>query len=61
MRDNKGEGEGRGGFEREGELINFLPLKRWGGGLIREGVINRGFIVTLHYDNNVVLGLNMTS
>ena len=45
MKDNKGEGEGRGGgLKREGELIYFLPLKR-GGGLIREGVLNRGFIV----------------
>ena len=40
MKDNKGEGEGRGGggLKREGELIYFLPLKRGGG-------LNRGFIV----------------
>ena len=44
MKDNKGEGEGRGGLKREGELIYFLPLKR-GGGLIREGGLNKGFTV----------------
>ena len=41
MKDNKGEGEGRGGLKREGELIYFLPLKR-GGGLTREGGLIEG-------------------
>ena len=39
-----GEGEGGGGLNREGGLINFPPLKR-GGGIIREGWLNRGFMV----------------
>ena len=34
--------EGRGFKKRERELVNFLPLKRWGGGeLIREGGLKR--------------------
>ena len=36
-------GEGEGGLNREGGLINFPPLKR--GGLIGEGGLNRGFTV----------------
>ena len=32
-----------GGLNREEGLINFPPLKR--GGLIREGGLNRGFMV----------------
>ena len=39
-----GKGEGGGGCNREGGLINFPPLKR-GGGLIREG----GLIEDLWY------------
>ena len=35
---NKDGGEGEG-------AINFPPLKRGGGGLIREGGLNRGFTV----------------
>ena len=42
----RGGGGGGGGLNREGEFINFLPLKR-GGGLIREGGLNRGFTVCL--------------
>ena len=34
-------GEGEGGLNREGGLINFPPLKR-GGGLLERG-LNRGF------------------
>ena len=46
MKDNKGEGEGRGGgLKREGELIYFLPLKRGGGGLLEREGLNRGFTV----------------
>ena len=37
---NKDGGEGEVG------LINFPPLKRGGGGLIREGGLNRGFTVS---------------
>ena len=50
---NNWEREG-GGLDREGELINFLPLKSGGGGLIRGrglvggGGLNRGFF--LHPD-----------
>ena len=33
-----------GGAEKKGGLIKFFPLKR-GGGLIKEGVLNRGFTV----------------
>ena len=39
MKDNKGEGEGRGELKREGELIYFLPLKRAGGLLETGGLI----------------------
>ena len=46
-------GEGRG---EEAVLINFLPLKGWGGGVIRGGAylrwgLNRGFTVPnfFHY------------
>ena len=38
------EGRGRGGLNKEGGLINFPPPKR-GGGVIREGGLNRGFMV----------------
>ena len=40
-----GKGEGGGALNREGGLIHFPPLKR-GGGLIREGGLNRGFTVS---------------
>ena len=40
VKDNKGEGEGRGGgLKEKGELIYFLPLKRGGGLLERGGLI----------------------
>ena len=42
---NGGEGEGGGGVNREGGLIDFPPLKMGGGGLIREGKLNRRFMV----------------
>ena len=42
------EGEG-GGLNREGWLINFPPLKR-GGGVIREGGLNRGFTLSTFLD-----------
>ena len=52
MKNNKGRGGGGGGLNREGVLINFLPLKREGllegGGLFgRGGGLNRGFAVLL--------------
>ena len=37
-------GEGEGGLNREGGLINFPPLKRGGGAYLRGG-LNRGFTV----------------
>ena len=40
-----GEGEGRGGLNREGGLINFPPLKRGGGGLLERG----GLVEDLRY------------
>ena len=40
-------GEGRG---EEAVLINFLPLKGWGGGLLEEGLIwDGGLIEDLQY------------
>ena len=41
---NKDWGRGRRGLIERGGLINFPPLKR-GGGLIREGGLNRGFTI----------------
>ena len=38
-------GEGRGGLNREGGLINFPPLKRGGGLLERGGLFERGGLV----------------
>ena len=40
-------GEGEGGLNREGGLINFPPLKR-GGGLLERG-LNRGFTVVVWF------------
>ena len=44
MKDNKGEGEGRGGLKREGGAY-LLSSSEKGRGLTREGGLNRGFTV----------------
>ena len=49
-------GEGRGFKKRERELVNFLPLKRGGGGeLVREG----GLIEDLRYSDLIFFLLSV--